>query len=203
VDSTTAHLVHESERVVLLARGAIAASAKHRRLRVSLIGAAVLTLMILFVATGAIRQVPGAELVICPGFLIGGALLLGGVMVTAPANKRRENLLAVGLCPCCLCQLGGLEPEEDGCVICRRCRSAWAGASIGEPSETCRKCSYVLDGIVSPVCPECGFSRRGPLEAPRPIGNPVCARCGRDMRGREENRACPDCGAMYGIDYRE
>src|SRR5262245_59932850 len=41
--------------------------------------------------------------------------------------------------------------------------------------------------------------RWGPVAGRRPI----CSRCGGDMRGREEGRTCPGCGAMYGVEYVE
>ena len=34
-----------------------------------------------------------------------------------------------------------------------------------------------------------------------PNTRPICARCGGDMRGREDGRTCPRCGAMYGVDH--
>lgn len=39
--------------------------------------------------------------------------------------KVRDALLTRGLCPSCVADLDGIEPEEDGCTVCAECSSAW------------------------------------------------------------------------------
>jgi hypothetical protein len=89
----------------------------------------------------------------------------------------------------------------------------------------CPECGYDWRSIAEePRCPECGHEREQPVAEPAsettlepareptrrtapivppPPGRPVCARCGGNMRGREDGRICPDCGAMYGVEYIE
>jgi hypothetical protein len=188
-----------SSTEVIDAAAALGASAK--RLRRWVFGVAFVVLLINIPTLAIVNRSTG---LIGPILImaVGGVVLRMALGVAAPAGARRRALLGVGLCPACLGDISGLPAEEDACVICRTCCSAWRHSDIGPRPKRCRRCGYDLAGIGDGPCPECGRSRVRGVPDLRPPGQPCCARCGGDMEGRE-SRACEACGAMYGLVFKQ
>jgi hypothetical protein len=75
------------------------------------------------------------------GFTVIAIVLLGFAFAATFGNfcysstMVRRTLLASKRCPSCASSTVGIEPEEDGCLVCRRCLSAWR-AETQEPLST-------------------------------------------------------------------
>jgi len=133
----------------------------------------------------------------------------------------REAYLIASRCPSCRAFID-INPGADGCSECA-CGAAWRVPDDARrdaapenlpllPSSAdtrllrgeCPWCGYSRIGLPEDtLCPECGSAKEGQLAGPPrpPVGRPVCARCRASMRGREVGRTCPDCGAMYGVEW--
>ncbi len=146
-----------------------------------------------------------------PGAVVSAAVFLGCVVgvpvlllvwrVQLPWVVRRRSILELGVCPACLASLDPANAGFDGCVACEVCGRAWDAKDIRPLAEfpplsvPCDGCGYDRAGLEA--CPECGMRTDGTF-LPR-TAHPVCARCGTDLPG--ENRACPKCGVMAGVEY--
>ena len=99
--------------------------------------ASLLLLMIIFQVSAVVglgipsRGLPGVSVMILWLMLV-PTIIFSGLIVFVlrgdmgrKGKKARKVLLTNDLCPSCVADLEGIEPEEDGCTVCQSCGSAW------------------------------------------------------------------------------